>query len=98
MLSNLPVEIHHGRKIVEVNSTRINKGIVMEYFISQNDYEAVLCAGDDVTDENMFRITDDRIISVKVGNGKTAASFNLPTPKDLMAFIEKLLRQRKDSL
>jgi len=95
MLSNLPLEIHHGKKIVEVNSTKINKGIIMEYFISQNNYEAVLCAGDDETDENMFRMTNDRIVSVKVGNGNTDASYQLPNPRALRSFIEKLLRWRR---
>ncbi len=32
MLSNLPVEIHHGQKIVEVGSIQINKGMIMEHF------------------------------------------------------------------
>jgi trehalose 6-phosphate synthase/phosphatase len=36
MLSNLPVEIHHGKKIVEVSSIQINKGSVMEYFMLLN--------------------------------------------------------------
>ena len=81
---------------MEVNSTKVNKGIVMEYFIAQNNFDAVFCAGDDETDENMFRITDDRIVSVKVGNGNTEASYKLPNPEALRGFIEELLRWRDD--
>ena len=55
MLSNLPVEIHHGQKIVEVGSMQLNKGIVLAHFVQLNRYDAVLCAGDDETDESMFR-------------------------------------------
>ena len=81
MLSNLPVEIHHGKKIVEVSSIQINKGIVLEHFMLLNKYDTVLCAGDDETDESMFRLTGDNIISVKIGTGNTAARFRVPSPK-----------------
>jgi trehalose 6-phosphate synthase/phosphatase len=94
MLSNLPVEIHHGRKIVEVGSIHINKGIVMEHFMLLNKYDAVLCAGDDETDESMFRITDDRILSVKVGEGNgTAAKYKISGPKAFRTFLSGMLEK-----
>ena len=31
MLSNQPVEIHHGAKIVEISSILINKGVIMQH-------------------------------------------------------------------
>jgi trehalose 6-phosphate synthase/phosphatase len=81
MLSNLPVEIHHGKKIVEVSSIQINKGSVLEHFMSLNKYDTVLCAGDDETDESMFRLKADNIISIKVGAGETAANYRVPNPR-----------------
>jgi trehalose 6-phosphate synthase/phosphatase len=92
MLSNLPVEIHHGQKIVEVGSMQLNKGIVMEHFLLLNAYEAVLCAGDDETDENMFRIEAPEIISIKIGNeGETAAKFRVSSSKAFRAFLNQAL-------
>lgn len=92
MLANMPVEIHHGKKIVEIVSIQINKGNVMERLVQANNYDAVLCAGDDETDESMFRIGDDRIISVKVGSSaKTAAQYRVATPKAFLEFLEELL-------
>ncbi|MCJ7830078.1 MAG: bifunctional alpha,alpha-trehalose-phosphate synthase (UDP-forming)/trehalose-phosphatase [Desulfobacterales bacterium] len=82
VLSNMPVVIHHGKKIVEISSIRINKGSVVEHFMQANEYAAALCAGDDETDESMFRLADERIVSIKVGEtNDTAALYRVPSPR-----------------
>ena len=93
MLSNLPVEIHHGQKIVEVGSMQINKGIVLDHFVQLNKYDAVLCAGDDETDESMFRYMDDaEMFSIKIGDGTdTMAKFRISGPKAFRAFLSEVL-------
>jgi len=93
MLSNLPVEIHHGQKIVEVGSMQINKGIVLDHFVQLNKYDTVLCAGDDETDESMFRYMDDtEVFSIKIGDGTdTMAKFRISGPKAFRAFLSEVL-------
>jgi len=91
MLSNLPVEIHHGRRIVEVSAMQINKGAVMEYFLNRYGYGALLCAGDDTTDERMFRIEDRRIVSIKVGEGDSAAQFRVSSPQRFRRKLNEIL-------
>ena len=93
MLSNLPVEIHHGQKIVEVGSIQLNKGIVLAHFVKLNKYDAVLCAGDDDTDEIMFRYASDvEMFSIKVGGGTdTSAKFRIFGPKAFRAFLSEIL-------
>jgi trehalose-6-phosphatase len=59
-----------------------------------NAYEAVLCAGDDETDENMFRIEAPEIISIKIGNeGETTAKFRVSGPKVFRAFLNQALEK-----
>jgi trehalose 6-phosphate synthase/phosphatase len=95
MLTNVPVEMHHGKKIVEISSIQVNKGIVLEHFVHQKRYDAVLCAGDDETDESMFRISDGRLISVKVGPGvETAAQYRIAGPGLFREFLTDLLTSR----
>ena len=93
MLSNLPVEIHHGQKIVEVGSMQLNKGIVLDHFVQLNKYDAVLCAGDDETDESMFRYMDDaEMFSIKIGDGTdTMAKFRISSPKAFRTFLSEVL-------
>jgi trehalose 6-phosphate synthase/phosphatase len=87
MLSNLPVEIHHGKKIVEVGSIEINKGSVLEHFMMLNKYDTVICAGDDETDESMFRINADNMVSIKIGKEDTAAKFRVSNPEAFRKFL-----------
>lgn len=92
ILSNLPVQIHHGRRIVEVGSIHANKGTAAARFLADHGYRAALCAGDDETDETVFRLADERILSVRVGRPEgTAARFRVPSPRALRVFLERFL-------
>ncbi|KAF9289759.1 threalose-6-phosphate phosphatase [Mortierella alpina] len=56
VLSKLPVEILVGKKNLEVRPMIVNKGEIVKRLLSQHpEVEFVLCAGDDKTDEDMFR-------------------------------------------
>ncbi|KAG0376593.1 threalose-6-phosphate phosphatase [Mortierella sp. AD032] len=56
VLSKLPVEILVGKKNLEVRPTIVNKGEIVKRLLSQHpDVGFVMCAGDDKTDEDMFR-------------------------------------------
>ncbi len=74
-LANFPVTIHHGQKIVEVGSMLLNKGVFFQHLKALNRYPRALCAGDDETDESMFRVAEDADLTVKVGEGETAARY-----------------------
>ncbi|KAI1296277.1 threalose-6-phosphate phosphatase [Mortierella claussenii] len=56
VLSKLPVEILVGKKNLEVRPMIVNKGEIVKRLQNQHpDVEFVMCAGDDKTDEDMFR-------------------------------------------
>ncbi|MFZ1986921.1 MAG: bifunctional alpha,alpha-trehalose-phosphate synthase (UDP-forming)/trehalose-phosphatase [Desulfatitalea sp.] len=94
MLTNLPVKIHHGKKIVEVVSMQINKGMAMAALLARRHYAKTLCAGDDETDESMFRSSGEGILSVKVGDGATSARYRSPDPNAFRYLLEELLAER----
>jgi trehalose-6-phosphatase len=71
------VAIYHAGKRVEVGSMMINKGMAMQQIKNSASYEQVLCAGDDVTDETMFRAAAENDLSIKIGPGDTAARFRV---------------------
>lgn len=51
-----PVEILVGKKNLEVRPMSVNKGEIVKRILSKNpDTNVVICAGDDKTDEDMFR-------------------------------------------
>jgi trehalose 6-phosphate synthase/phosphatase len=95
ILTNLPTKIQHGKKIVEASSMQINKGAVMAAFMRQGNDPAVLCAGDDETDESMFREGERKLFSVKIGDGITVARFRSPDPPAFRGFLQSLLDARR---
>lgn len=90
-ISNLPVKIHHGKMIVEVSSQHVNKGLAINFFIKQNNYDLILCAGDDKTDEAMFVPKDDKIKTVKIGRDETKAEYRVSSPNKFRMFLKKLI-------
>jgi trehalose 6-phosphate synthase/phosphatase len=93
MKANLPVEVHEGAKIVEISSMQISKGGAVQKLIEGNKYDLVICAGDDYTDETMFRLEDPRVFSIKVGRSESAADTYVKDPDELMKLIKSILTE-----
>lgn len=56
VVSKMPVEILVGKKNLEVRPMMINKGEIVKRILAQvPDSDFIVCAGDDKTDEDMFR-------------------------------------------
>ena len=91
MLVNAPVEVHHGKKIVEVSSIHVNKGVALEFFVKRGSYDCVLCAGDDQTDEAMFRIERMEMVKIKVGEGDSRAEYRMPDQRGFRSLLSRVL-------
>ncbi len=94
-ISNLPVEIHHGKCIVEVSSQQISKGFAVDKLLKESTTDGIaVCIGDDQTDETMLQLKKDNLFTIKVGDGPTAAAFRIPAPKQVREFLEDLLNSQ----
>ncbi|MFT5107591.1 MAG: trehalose 6-phosphate synthase/phosphatase [Verrucomicrobiales bacterium] len=74
--ANLPVAVHHGKKIVEVASQLVNKGQAVKALVGEWNPDVVLAAGDDQTDETMFALEMDEgidFVTVHIGNSPSRA-------------------------
>ncbi|KAI8867126.1 hypothetical protein GQ42DRAFT_167882 [Ramicandelaber brevisporus] len=57
VVSKLPVEIMLGKKNIEVRPVSMNKGEIVRRLLEETrECDFVFCAGDDKTDEDMFRM------------------------------------------
>jgi trehalose 6-phosphate synthase/phosphatase len=78
LLSNQPVEILAGHKIVEIRPYGINKGRIVPPLSPERLASTTLLAiGDDRTDEDLFAAVPPDAITVKVGPGATHARFRI---------------------
>jgi len=93
MLSNEPINVRHGKKIVEVTASHVNKGAAVMRCLEGRQYDLVLVAGDDTTDESMFRLDLRNLISVRVGDAEDShATYSVPSPREMRRFLEKAIR------
>jgi trehalose 6-phosphate synthase/phosphatase len=90
--ANTPLNVLHGRKVVEVKHANINKGQAIMRWLNQDPaYEFVLALGDDLTDEDMFRVLSGDCWSIKVGwDAQSAARFALPSPAAVRGLLQRL--------
>ena len=91
--SNLNLEVLQGNKVVEVRNYHLNKSSAVKYLLERNNYDFILAAGDDRTDEDVFEfLRDKNAYTIKVGFGKSSARYNV---KDYIA-LRRLLSELKD--
>jgi trehalose 6-phosphate synthase/phosphatase len=95
--ANEPVQIRHGRKIVEVTAAQISKGSAVRRMVEGKNYDLVLCAGDDQTDESMFEMEAANFISIKVGREPSRAKYRLQDPAAFRQFLTDALLQTAPS-
>lgn len=85
------LQIMKGNKIVEVKSGDISKGSEANRLIDKGNYDFIMAIGDDTTDEEMFMALPQEAITIKVGQSSNAAIYNLPTQKQTLLFLQKLM-------
>ncbi len=92
LVSGQPLEIMDGAKVLEVRQRGANKGVVAAKLIANLEPgTAILAAGDDRTDEDMFAVLPSSAISIHVGPSRSAALHQLETPAALAATLRSLL-------
>ncbi|MDB5301732.1 MAG: otsA [Phycisphaerales bacterium] len=91
LIANEPLEVRHGKKIVEVTSADVNKGAAVRRIIEGAGYGLVVCAGDDQTDESMFRLEVPGLVTIKVGEGNTQARYRVPTPSAFRRLLHEAI-------
>jgi trehalose 6-phosphate synthase/phosphatase len=88
LAANEPIVIRHGEKIVEVAAAQISKGAAVMSIINGHNYDVIVCAGDDVTDESMFRLEIPNLLTIKVGAAETVAKIRIYSPAQFRRFLE----------
>lgn len=86
--SNL--EIRQGNKILEIRPQGVNKGTSTIAWVNKLSPDFVLAIGDDYTDEDMFTTLSGDAYTIKVGRGRTAAKYRLPTVESVLSLLQKL--------
>ena len=92
LTENLSIGVFEGNKILEIKPVDINKGRATDFFIDNKDFQFILAAGDDYTDEEMFSALPLNAYSIKVGPGASKAKYRVNTTHEIRMLLKKLTR------
>ncbi len=87
------VNLTHGKEVIELSVVEATKGTAIRQLRKLTGADAVLYAGDDVTDERAFAVLDGDAgdVSVRVGAGETIADHRLGSPHEVAAMLGLLV-------
>jgi trehalose 6-phosphate synthase/phosphatase len=92
LLSNAPVEILTGAKVVEIRPYGVSKGVVAARLAAAAPDATVAAFGDDRTDEELFAALSEGGIAIHVGPQPSSAPIRLASVDDARALLAALLR------
>jgi trehalose 6-phosphate phosphatase len=84
-----------GKKVLNVLPADFpTKGDAIRSILDRLDLDVALFLGDDVTDEDVFRVGPPRVVGVRVGPGRTAAPFRIASQDEVDVLLERLVALR----
>lgn len=89
LVANNNLEIMEGNKVIEVKNAGINKGRAAMVKIGNINYDFILAAGDDWTDEYLFHELPSGAVSIKVGLVHTEANYMVESHKNIRKLLSK---------
>ena len=90
LVDDFSLKLLDGKKVVEVIPSGVDKGAAAAFWLDSKDWDFILGAGDDVTDEALFEILPSSAYAIKVGDGMTAASIVIPSQPEFMQLLREL--------
>jgi trehalose 6-phosphate synthase/phosphatase len=91
-LSNQPLEVLEGKKVIEVRPRGVSKAVVAHRLGgAAAGAETILAIGDDRTDEELFRALPPSSITIAVGDHPTCARFRLEDVRAVREALRSLL-------
>ncbi|RPJ09131.1 MAG: trehalose-phosphatase, partial [Spirochaetaceae bacterium] len=82
------IEILMGNKVVEVKSSGMDKGIAAGLLLGEKKSGFVMAAGDDETDETMFKALPEGSVCIRIGRKTTSAGYYMESSRDFMDMLE----------
>ncbi len=84
-------EILEGNKVLEVKCGRYDKGQAANALLKNNSYDFILAAGDDKTDETVFKVLPEDSFTIRVGLSPSLARYNVSDYSILLKLLNTLV-------
>ena len=88
------ITVRTGKAVLEFAVRSSDKGESLTRLRQHVGATATIYVGDDVTDEDAFATLDEGDVGVKVGQGKSVATYRVRSPEDVADLLERLADAR----
>ncbi|RBY92215.1 trehalose-phosphatase [Blastococcus sp. TBT05-19] len=89
-LADSSLTMKPGKEVLEIAVTDADKGSALRRLVAELGADVALYLGDDVTDEDGFRSLGPADVTVKVGDGETAARHRVADPDAVLTVLGRL--------
>ncbi|CAN5191957.1 bifunctional alpha,alpha-trehalose-phosphate synthase (UDP-forming)/trehalose-phosphatase [soil metagenome] len=86
------LDLFHGSMILEIKDPGVNKGNAVRRWVKR-EHDFVLAIGDDFTDEDMFAAVPASATSIKVGRGRTIASYRVASTEEVIDLLKVFVKR-----
>jgi trehalose 6-phosphate synthase/phosphatase len=83
-------EILEGHKVLEIKGGKYDKGEAAKYLLKSNHFDFILAAGDDRTDEFLFKILPENAYTIRIGSSPSLAKYNITSIPLLLKLLKEL--------
>ncbi|HSZ86956.1 MAG TPA: bifunctional alpha,alpha-trehalose-phosphate synthase (UDP-forming)/trehalose-phosphatase [Puia sp.] len=92
LTQNSPLQVVDGNKVIEVRISGFDKGITALKIVNEVSPDFILCIGDDITDEDMFKALEQKpkAYTIKVGYGSTSAKYTIISQAQVLPLLNHL--------
>jgi len=90
LVRNAQLQVIDGNKVIEVRIAGVDKGAAARKLILEKHYDFILAVGDDKTDEDMFRVLENKAVTIKVGSGHTLAQYTIASQEEVVRLLNQL--------
>lgn len=77
-----------GKKVIEVKRMGFHKGSAAFNILKKDSYDFIFVCGDDVTDEDMFKVMPEKAITVKIGLSPSNAKYYVNSHLEILKYIK----------
>ncbi len=88
LIAKTDLQVIQGSKVVEIRHSGVDKGSAAQQWLGRNEYDFIFAAGDDSTDEDLFRVMPESAVTIRVGIAATHARYNLRHSTEVIALLE----------
>jgi trehalose 6-phosphate synthase/phosphatase len=89
------LELLEGNKVTEIKPESYNKGSAAISILRNGNFNFVMAAGDDLTDEQLFSVFSHDSFTIKIGMESTCARYRFSTQGKFIGFLKELQKKGK---